>query len=256
MMIGIFALVKKELQSFFSRPVVYLLLGLCTSIIGLVFTVSLHGFVRRSLELSAKVQQSGLNLHEQLIQGYLGVVHYVFLLFICFLSVSFFTEEKKQGTMKLLLSSPLTSWELVLGKFVSGALLIFFMCGVASLFPLGLAFYVDFQWMSYGIAIFGLFSVLSVYLALAMSVSALTSSSLLAPFLSFVVAVSMLLVSTGQYLVQSSEARQFFSYLSFEKHFGLFRVGSLSFTSFLFFATLIAFFLVLCERVVESHRWS
>jgi len=221
---GWLALVKKELGSFFTRPVIYV--------------------------------QLGFNLHEQMIQGYLSVVHYIFMLFICFLSVHFFTEEKKQGTLSLLLSSPLSSWQLVLGKFFGGALFLLFLCGVASLFPLGLSFYIDFQWMPFFVSIFGLFLVLLVYMSVAMMISATTTSSLLAPFLSLVVILLLLLLSTGQYFASSTEARLFFSYLSFERHFGFFRIGHFSLSSALFFTSLSVFSLAACERLLESHRWS
>lgn len=253
---GVRALAKKELVTFLGQPTLHLLMGLCMGLIGLIFTVSLFTYVKRSLELSAKIQESGLNLHEQLIQGYFGVVHYVFLLLLCFLSTHFFTDEKRQGTLGLLLSSPLTSWDLVLGKFLGGAGFVLFLCSVASLFPLGLAFYVDFQWVPFFIAALGLFLALLVYLSVAMAISALCSSSLLAPFLTFVSLLSLALISAGQYLVEAPEAKSFFAYLSLERHFGAFRVGHLTLGSSLFFIGLCFFFLAVCERVIESHRWS
>ena len=101
----------------------------------------------------------------------------------------------------------------------------------------------------------GLLLLLMVYLAVGLMASAMTESLIISVVLTITLNFCLLLISTGKFVFSSPMGEKIFSYLSLDYHFGFFRQGTLSMTSVVFFASLIVFFLYLCERVVEFHRW-
>lgn len=100
-----FAILKKEIQSFFASPIGYLVIGIYLLANGLFlwvfkgeFNILDYGFADLS--------------------GYYFLAPWVFIFLIPAISMKSFSEEKKQGTLELLLTKPISSWQLVLGKYL------------------------------------------------------------------------------------------------------------------------------------------
>jgi len=254
-MIPILALVKKDLRLFFSRPLIYVLSGLCCVLWSVFFTFAIVNFVQASFQMSAKAVESGLNLHQQVFGSYLVIVHYLLLFVISAITMKFFAEEKSMKTFPLLLSSPLSSWEIVGAKFIAGAVIVGALLLVSMAYPLSLLLFTDLSWGPFFTSYLGLALVLMLYMASGLLASALTDSSILAVVIAITMNLSLVLMGIGKNFFDSPLWRNVFEFISIDYQYGFFRSGALSLAACVFFLSLIGLFLFLCERVVEFHRW-
>jgi ABC-2 type transport system permease protein len=186
------------------------------------------------------------------------------------LSMRLLAEERRTGTLELLLTSPVRDWELVLGKWL-GALLFF--VAITAFLLVHLAILVHFQNtnqvinllglsvsignLDFGPALTGYLGVMLVaaaLLALGLLCSGLTQNQVLAAFLAVAVSVFLVLVLLGAVFlpVPLIDIAQ---YLGMYEHFVPFNQGRIGLRDLVYFATLTAGALFLTTRVLESRRW-
>lgn len=102
------AILKKEIQSFFATPVGYLVIGIFLITNGLFLWV-------------LKGDYNIFNYGFADLSGYYFLAPWLFLFLIPAITMKSFSEEKKQGTLELLLTKPISLTQLILGKYL-GAL--------------------------------------------------------------------------------------------------------------------------------------
>ena len=124
---NVMAMAGKELRAYFHSPIAYLVMTVYTVICGFVFYSSTAFFALQSLrmEMQGGMGAPPLSLNEYVIRPILGGVLTVVLLFLIpLITMRLYAEEKRSGTMELLLTSPLTDMEIILGKFL-GSMTLF-----------------------------------------------------------------------------------------------------------------------------------
>ncbi len=255
MMGPVWAIVKKDAKGFFTSPMFYTLLGLCCCLWGVFFSVEVYTFVQQSYQLSLKSAQAGLNIHHNLVSSYLIIVHYVLVFILSALSIRFFAEEKKLKTFPILLAGPITSWQIVLAKWLVGVMILFTLLGVSMVFPLSLLFFIPLPLELFFYSYFGLFLVLCVYMTASMFASSVTESLIVCVVFSLVLNITFLLMGIGGELTSSPALQDFFRFLTFDQHFANFRKGVFSLSSLLYFLSWSAVLGLITERIVEFHRW-
>lgn len=255
MMSPIFAIWKKDLKMILSQPLFYILTGLCCCLWGLYFTFDIYSFVSRSFQMSTQQDLGALNIHQHLINSYLVVVFYVLIFIISTLSVRFFTEEKKMQTFPLLLSGPLSSWQLVLSKWLVGASLVFLLLCISSIYPLSLLYFVKVPMVLFFYSYFGLFLILCLSMSLCLLASALTDSVIICVVLSLVFNLILILLGAGRELTEIGFLQDVFAYLSIDRHFSFFRSGIFNLSSIVYFLSACFLINFAVERLIEAHRW-
>ena len=117
------AVAGKELRAYFHSPIAYLVMTIYAVLCGYFFSIITSSYLNMSFRMMMMGQGSpSVSLNEMIIRGMLeGVLTVVLLLLIPLITMRLFAEEKRSGTMELLLTSPLTDLEIILGKFL-GAL--------------------------------------------------------------------------------------------------------------------------------------
>ena len=136
----------RELQSFFVSPVAYVVLTLWSVLAGSFFLSALLGFLseeEQARRLQDVAHLSQLNLNDGLILPFLGSMWIVMLFLVPAMTMGLFASEKSNGTEELLLTSPLTGWDIVLGKFCAGGAFAALMVVIAAFFPGVLFLYGD-----------------------------------------------------------------------------------------------------------------
>src|ERR1700720_1073881 len=113
---------RKELGSYFVSPVAYLLLTMFGVIFGFFFWNSLGYFVIEGMEMQMRGQMFPMNLNEQIVRPLLSNVGVIGLFFIPMITMRLFAEEKRTGTIELLVTSPVSDTEVILGKWLAAAL--------------------------------------------------------------------------------------------------------------------------------------
>jgi len=115
---NVWIICRKELRSYFVSPVAYLLLTMFAVIFGFFFWSSLGYFVFASMEAQLRGQPLPMNLNEQIIRPLLSNISVVGLFFIPMITMRLFAEEKRTGTIELLVTSPVRDLEVILGKWL------------------------------------------------------------------------------------------------------------------------------------------
>jgi ABC-2 type transport system permease protein len=165
-----------------------------------------------------------------------------------------FSEEKKSGSIELLLTYPITDAGVLIGKFLAAQLVLLAMLAGTLTFPLFLVFLDDPDLGTLASGYLGLLLMGGAFMAMGIFLSSLTENQVVAAAVSFGAALMFWVMSwsssfSGEWL--GAILRQ----LSILEHLDSFHKGVLSLVDISFFALFTAFFLFLTLRSVETYRW-
>ena len=129
-MSNILAIANKELKSYFVSPIAYVVVGLFAVLFGVFFVSSLSFLLRISLQAGMMQGAPPININEYMIRPLLGNTGVIMLFVLPMITMRSYAEEKRSGTIELLISSPLTDWQIILGKFLGAVCLFVLMLAV------------------------------------------------------------------------------------------------------------------------------
>jgi ABC-2 type transport system permease protein len=245
---------RKELGSYFSSPVAYILLTMFGLICGFFFWNFLALFVVEGMEMQMRGQSSPMNLNEQVIRPLLSNAAVIGLFFIPMITMRLFAEEKRTGTIELLATSPIRDIEVILGKWFAAlilysCLLLFTALNFAFLFKYG-----NPDWKPLLIGYLGLLLQAGGLLAIGTFISTLTKNQIIAGTVTF--GVELLLWVCGWVSGYETAAwAKVLSYMSVITHFESFGRGVLDSKDLIFYITVIFLGLFFTARSLESLRW-
>lgn len=245
---------KKELKSYFASPIAYLLMAFFALIFGFGFFTATRDFVRFSFQAQMMGQQQPTNVNEQIIRPLLGFASTIALFLIPMISMRLFAEEKRSGTIELLLTSPVKDMEIILGKWL-GAVLLYLcvlamsMINIAMLFMWGKP---DLKPVL--VAYLGLLIQGACLLAIGGFISTTTKNQIVAGGVTFFVCLLLWLLSWFT-AFDSTIPAQIVNYISIVTHFENFSKGVLDFKDVVFYLSMIFFSLFITSRSLESLRW-
>jgi ABC-2 type transport system permease protein len=255
----------RELRGLFVSPVAYGVLALFAVLCGLFFvltTVAFNDGVIRLEQFQAFDQLQQINLNDHLIAPFYDSMAFMLLLLIPAVTMGFFAAEKTNGTQELLLTSPLTMWDIVLGKFLAGAAFVALLTLIVAAYPVILYLYADQTagGPETGKTLSGLLGVLLVgwtYVSIGIFASSITRSQVIAFLLTLVLLVVLVILPFVADLgvAGASHTGALLRYLSTESHVSELRGGLVDTTDLAYFAVMITSFLVLTKAAVESVRW-
>jgi ABC-2 type transport system permease protein len=124
---NVFTICGKELRGYFASPIAYLLMALFGLIFGFFFYSATAFFVNAGMRQGA--DQQPMSVNDFVIAPLLGNAGVVGLFLVPLISMRLFAEEKRSGTIELLLTSPISDWEIILGKWL-GAMCMY-LCVLA-----------------------------------------------------------------------------------------------------------------------------
>jgi ABC-2 type transport system permease protein len=154
-----------------------------------------------------------------------------------------------------LLTAPVSSTEIVIGKFLAAWTVVSLLLLLALLYPLSMGLITTFDYAPLFSSYIGMFLMLGVNCAIGMFASSLTSSSLISAFLGVLMTLAVMLAGS----LSGSVTHPFWSalveQLSMVLHIRDFFDGTLETSAFVFFLSTVGVFCFLTQRVVESSRW-
>ena len=257
------AIAGRELSSFFVSPTAYVVLTLWAVVSAVFFLSTLVDFQLQLMRL----QQFGqfgmareLNLNDHLITPFLGSMWIVLLFLVPGISMGLFAQEKANGTEELLMTSPLTIWEIVVGKFAAGLLFLMIMVVMIGFYPGLLFVYGDPELGKTISGMLGLFLVAATYLSLGAFASSLTGNQLIAFVVAIVLSLVMMMLpyvgqSAGAQGGAAAELSQGLRWLSSIEHYQPMLQGLVDTKNLAHFAVVIGVFLLLTKASIESVRW-
>jgi len=241
-----FSLLKKEISSFFGSLTGYVVVFvflLATSLFLWVFPGNYN------------IPDGGYAS----LDGLFSLAPWVYLFLVPAITMRMFAEEKRMGTMEVLLTRPLSVFQIVLAKFLAGLLLV-----SISLLPTLIYFYSVYAlgnpvgcidtggtWGAY----IGLFFLAAIYVAIGLLASALTDNPvfafILALFLSFVAYLGFDLVGAMQL---PSAVQQGITSFGINEHYESISRGVVDSRDLVYFLISIFFFLILTSRIIHFHK--
>src|ERR1700747_1117672 len=134
-MTNILAIAQKELKAYFASPIAYIVIGFWALLYGYFFVAILQFFVRQSMQMNQFGMQGpqAMNVNQQLIRPLLQNVTILILFLMPMVTMRTYSEEKRSGTIELLLTAPLTDLQIILGKFFGALALYVIMLAVTAL---------------------------------------------------------------------------------------------------------------------------
>ena len=248
----------RELRSIFSTPVAYVMFAVYLVFAGFTFFLSLTGFLA-ALQQIQVFQRFDLleqfNLNTSVIEPSFGVFSFVFLLLVPLLTMRAFAEERANGTIELLLTSPLTIWEIVLGKYLAILAVLAMLVGLSALYPALLFYYGDPELLPTLAGLVGLFLYGAAFAALGCLISALTRSQMSAALVTFFAGLILFLIDYFAELSLQGTAQDVVRYFGLRAHFDELVSGVVKTDDLVYFGIVVVFFISGVRAVTESMRW-
>ncbi len=254
----IIAITKKDFFQIVVSPMFFIILGVSCFFWSFVYVRSLIAFASQSMSMPIQMAQEGggANIHYHLFFPLLAQVNLLLLFIVPALTMRLFAEEKKLKTFDLLMSAPLTSTQIVVGKFCAAykcSLIIVF----TSFFYIVLtSFFADFNWVMPFLSYLGLMLLTAVYVAMGVFASSLSSSVVLSTILGVVFNVSIwVIINQLKDITDNPIFVSVMDYLIVPTHFEQFLMGKFVISSFCFFIIIVTFLIFLTIKVVDVLRW-
>jgi ABC-2 type transport system permease protein len=172
------------------------------------------------------------------------------------LTMRLFAEEKRQGTIELLATAPLTTWQVVIGKFLAacGLYLLMIVSGLLNLLLLWHYAAVNPEWKPVAAGTLGLFLLGACFIALGLFVSTLTRNQIIAAILSFCLFLGVWTLGWADD-PGAGPVMKVIAYLGLTTHMEEMAKGVLDLKDVVFYLSFIGFGLLLAQQSVESQRW-
>ena len=228
---------RRELRTYFNSPIAYIVIVLALIISGWLFFLDFFLAGQATL------------------RGLLTVwMPLVFLIFVPAITMRLIAEEKKSGTIELLVTLPVTDWEIVLGKYLASLVLL----AVTILMTLSYPFTVSLLGNPDGGAIVGQYLGLlllgATYLAIGLFASGITANQIIA-FLAAIVMIAAFYLIDNFVPFFPGPLASVMEYLSVDYHMQNLARGVIDTKDLLYYASMIFLFLVLAVRALESRKW-
>jgi ABC-2 type transport system permease protein len=253
------ALVEKEWRHFFGSPIAYVALFVWTMLFGIFFHFAFKLFLQQSMMMSQQMEFGGgpkLSINEWMIRPVLHNMAVVALFVAPMLTMRLFAEEKRQGTIELLATSPITDLQIVLGKFLAavGLYALMILTGLVNLLPVWHYATSPPEWKPVLTGALALLLIGSCFISLGLFVSTLTRNQIVAGILTFCL---LLGVWTLGWLNEPTggPVMKVLEYLGVTSHMEDMVKGVLDLKDVVFYLSFIAFGLFLAQQSVESQRW-
>ncbi|MFQ5668167.1 MAG: ABC transporter permease [Candidatus Binatia bacterium] len=239
------ALLRKELVSYVVSPLFYVVAAVFLCLSGYYFYTDLVFFVTYGF---------GMNILENFWQLLLVDMRLVMLLSIPLLTMRLFAEEKKLGTIELLLTYPVRDGELLLAKFVACAAVFALMLGGTLLYPIYVHGLQPFPWVPLIAGYLGLVLLGLSFIACGVFVSSLTESQVVAGMATIGILLLFWILSWNE-AATSPQLLRVLVRLSMFDHFQTFARGVIDARDVAYFLSFIGFFSFLTLRVLEARKW-
>ncbi|HHN75509.1 MAG TPA: hypothetical protein ENK10_09800 [Acidobacteria bacterium] len=249
----VWAVFRRELKSYFVSPLAYTAMAVFVAFQGVLFFMALGQYESLRLRAASNplLEVPG---GEMIVRSFLGQdLIWTLLVIVPLLTMRLLAEEKKQHTAELLLTAPMTTRHLVLGKFFGACAVLAVMLAITTWMPTLLLEWGHIDPAPMISGYLGAFLYGALLLALGLLASSLTDSSMIAAFLALAMVA---LVNLGGVLaVKIPFIGENLEQFTPSANLNLLARGVIDTQPLVFFAAAIIFVLDLTSRVVDSQRW-
>lgn len=231
------AIARKEFKSYLTSPMAYVVTGIFLVLTGVFFAISSSTYLETS------------------ISGFLNSGSIILLLLVAVLTMRLIAEERKLGTIELLLTAPVRDSEIILGKFLGSLGILTVMLALTFYYPLLLMIFGDPDMGAIGTGYLGIFLLGTACLAVGLFASSLTSNQIVSAVVAggILFALWFIGIAAG-YLPEA--LGKVINYFSLSYYFPDFARGMIDTRGIIYYLSITGLFLFLSIRSLENSRWS
>jgi ABC-2 type transport system permease protein len=251
---NVWTIYRKELKSYFASPIAYLLMAVFALIFGYFFYVATAIFVSRGMESQMMGRGFPMDVNEWVIRPLMMNVSVIGLFMIPMITMRLFAEEKRSGTIELLMTSPIRDIEVILGKWLAAVTLYASILGLSMINIAVLFLYGKPDWKPILVGFLGLLLQGGCLLAVGTFISTMTRNQIIAAGATFA-ACLLLWILDWVSAYETAAWAKVLSYMSVVTHFEPFSKGVLDTKDIIFYLSVMFLGLFLTARSMESLRW-
>jgi ABC-2 type transport system permease protein len=251
---NVLAIAGKELRAYVASPIASVVIGFFALLYGYFYYALLAFFERQSMQMGMNQGPQSLNINQMLIGPLLMNATVILLFIFPLITMRTYAEEKRSGTMELLLTSPVTDLQIILGKFL-GAMGLYAAMLAVTMIHIGLLFlYGNPEWKPIATGYLGLLLMGGCFISVGLLISSLTRNQIVAGMATFAVFLMLWVINWISSFVGPT-AQNVLTYLSITEHFDDFAKGVIDTKHLVYYASFMAFGLFLTMKSVDSERW-
>ena len=232
----IIVLAKKEFRSYFDSPVAYVVITLFLIIAGWQFSSTM--FLNNTADL----------------RTLFSITKFILLFFIPAVSMRLFSEEKRGGTLEILMTLHVKDWQLVLGKYIAAYALILVTLALTGIHYISISSMGDPDFGASMGGYIGLALVVGVYLSIGIFTSSLTENQIVAFILAFVIIFLFFMLDKLVFFMPGFLANVL-EFLSIDYHYNNISRGVIDTRNLIYYMSMIFMFLFLTVQVLEGRKW-
>lgn len=233
------AIFKREFKTYFTSPIGYCVLAILFGLTGFFFVA--YNVTYYTPDLTFMFQ---------------SIQTYMMILVLPILTMRLMSDDKRQKTDQILLTTPVSLAGIVTGKFLAAMLLFAIGCSMTLVCAVIVAFQTTPDWLVIFGNYIGLLLLGGVVIAIGLLISCLTESQFIAALGSFIASLMLLLLDNLKTIFNSSLVDAIVNFLSVNQRYTSFAAGVIQYDDVIFFLTWQALFLFLTVRLLDRKRWN
>jgi ABC-2 type transport system permease protein len=230
------AIAKREFTSYFNSPIPFILVALFVAISGFFFFRDL--FLTRQADM----------------RRFFELMPLMFCILVPLLTMRLVAEERREGTLELLLTMPITDWQLVLGKFLAAIGVMAVLLAITTAFPITVMSIGPLDKGTTVASYFGALLMAAAYAAIGVMASSFTRSQIVAAIVGFFIGFILLVFGMVVAVVPPSLA-PVLGALSIGTHFNNIARGVIDSRDVIYYLSLIFACLLIAQTTLDSRRW-
>ena len=253
-MSNVIAIAHKELKSYFASPIAYIVIGFFVLLFGFFYYTLLMIFNQQSMQMAGFQGAPVQNVNDQMIRPLFLNASVIVLFVLPMITMRTYSEEKRSGTIELLLTSPLTDFQIIMGKFL-GAMALYGAMLAVTFIHMGILYaFGSPEWIPIATGYLGMLLMGGCFISAGLLISSLTKNQIVAGMIAFAVFLLLWVINwIGSFTGPTTKA--VLDYLSITNHLDDFTRGILDTKHLIYYLSFIAFGLFLTARSVDTERW-
>lgn len=246
----IFTIARREIITMFLSPLAWVILGVIQVVLGFMFLSLLDNYAILQPQLTRLENTPGVT--DIVVAPLFQLAAIILLMIMPLITMRTFAEEKRNKTLTLLISSPLSMTEIVLGKFLGLFLFVFFLVSLLMLMPLSLYMGTALDTGKLVSIYLSMLLLLSSFAAIGLYLSSLTDNQTIAAVSTFGALLMLWIIDwVGE---TAGGGQNVAAYLSILRHHQSMLEGVFNSSDLAYYLILITTFLVLTIRQLDRDR--
>ncbi len=248
----VITLAQRELRSLFVSPLAWSILAVAQLILAFIFLALVEGYLVSQPQLMMLENVPGVT--ERIVAPLYGAAAWIMMMIVPLLTMRIVSEERRNHSLTLLLSAPVSMTEIIIGKFSGIMLFLILMTLLLSLMPLSLLLAGSLDFGHFLSLFLALILLVASFSALGLFLSTLTTQPTVAAIGTYGALLLLWIIDIGSNSLSNIEASGLLTYLSLLRHFDALARGIFSTADVMYFVLFITVFLVLSIRRLDADR--